>query len=473
MFRTDRSADNYAASARVISLAHSRDVLAASAAVGLGVVAVLLLGKPGAVYVSLLVCVCLLLCWGSWVRDASEIGGAPILILLSGAVIYGLGSLQLSTRAIYSNTISESQWELYGISLCVAAVGLAWGSYFHSASIRTFRSRPCPRSYRNVTLGLCWVFGMCIAWVNFATGSIPLLEDSINVARKSGVGGALSQFNFAGYASLQFFIIAAFVMTDMYRASIKWLLVCSAVATLLLTGSRSFLIFVVLAIFVVYCESRRPSLIAVVGLVAGLGVAFSVIGLVRADHSGESAEIALNSDRYGYGTGPLSDLFVNLQPGPRVLSVVLERVPEFVPFQRGLFALRDLPYSGLGGTADHWVTDVVMERTSAAIGGLPPTLLGGLYIDWGYAGVYLGVFLIFAFLAWFRPIPARLGAGSVHTVAYSIACAYLFTSFYSYISFKGSILVMLGWCLVLWFGTRRARLQLAHSVPTLKVWSVQ
>lgn len=422
--------------------------VAVSAICGIGALVIIWGSKPVSILVSVMCVLALLTLWSGWSGGRHPVGGAPVLLLSSGAVIYGLGSLQLGSVAIYSNYISDFQWSIYGFALLAATSAFVWGATVP----RVWRASPRiagVTSYRGSVLILAWCVGMGIAWLNFATGTIPLLESSINGARKSGVGGVFSSLNFFAYASLQFFLIAVFAVRNPLTSRTRLCLGTVAGGTLLMTGSRSFLIFVALALLIIYCEFRRPGLLLVAVVGGGTGLLFSVIGSVRAERSGEAAALALNGARFGYGSGVSSDVFMNLQPGPRVFSVVLEKVPASTGFQTGNFALRDLPFARLGTTSDYWVTEVIMGRVSEAIGGLPPTLLGGLYLDFGLPGIVFGVMAAFFLIGYARPIGRRMGSMHVSNLVFGIACAYIFTSYYSYLSLKGSIVVLLLWCAAL------------------------
>ena len=65
---------------------------------------------------------------------------------------------------------------------------------------------------------------------------------------------------------------------------------------------------------------------------------------------------------------------------------------------------------------------------------MPPTVVGGLYLDFGYVGIAIGLFLAGAFTIWFYRVASRRGLPG--RLQYALWCAYLLTSLYSYFSLK-------------------------------------
>ncbi len=394
--------------------------------------------------------VSILLGWRKWSAGRPAIGGAPALLFVSGVVVYVAGSIQLGSEIIYGGSISAQQWFLYAVSACAAVIGIALGRLSlrrRSDAELGAEANRTPLEYGSFPLILAFVVGMGVIWVNFATGSIPLLSDSINEARKEGVGGVLASYSWLGFSLAQFVIIAGFSLRFRgLRGWIKCSMIFVSIGSLVLTGSRSFLVLPVLALLITVVEFKRPRLWTVVASSLTFLSVVSVLGSIRGGISGESSDLAVNAERFGYGTGVMASVLSTLQPGPGVLAATLETVPSVVPFQNGAFALRDFPYLIGGQKADYWVTTVILGRDADTVGGLPPTLIGGLYIDFGIVGVVMGIVAVFYFVCRFQPkrVGAPVGAGFV---TYSFLVAYLVTTFYSYLSFKINtvvVLVMLG-----------------------------
>jgi oligosaccharide repeat unit polymerase len=404
--------------------------------------------------------------WIPWSTGTGRHGGTPTFVYLAGIAIYAAGSVQLAQEAIYSSSIPSLQWVIYLCAAMLSGALLILGNH-----LRARRLADGPISghapYAAWVLWIAFAVGLGVSWVNFATGNVPLFAESINTARKEGVGGALASVSFFGYPSLQFVILAALLIpfSGVGRKS-KFVLVALSVGTLLMTGSRSFLVLPLVALLCFYIESKRPKLKVIVVLSVGLVLAVALTGQLRAIGSGTEGNLAINSERYGYGSGAFSSVFSNLQPGPRVFSSVIEAVPRVVPHQTGTYFLRDFP--GLvnpGQKSDYWVTDAIMGRDSSQIGGLPPTMLGGLYIDWGFAGALIGSGVVFFILSYWRPRSMSFGNAKIANLVYGFFAAYVITSFYSYLSLKVSVVMVFVWCgAVVFFSRARTQERPPHSL---------
>lgn len=407
--------------------------------------------------------------WKSWRVGQTPIGGAPALIFVAGVVAYVIGSVRLADEAPYANGIPEQQWTLYLWAGLAAALGIAAGAWVRLARPCGIPPRWTPtrptRTYPAWAVLTPTTVGLIIAWINFVTGDIPLLADSINEARRSSSGAVLAQWSFASYPTLEFVIVAA-VLLPVRRFPLwaRITVVAASTGTLLLTGSRSFLVFPIIAIAFAVIESRRPRLVTIAGLSAALVVVVGVAGQLRSIASGTGANLVDNAEKWGYG--PFAALLSPLQVGPHVFAAVQKVIPDSIPFQNGVFFLRDFPKLSAGAEADYWIAGTVLGRDTAMTGGLPPTLLGGFYIDWGPPGAIVGTLLVFVALMLLRParVPSRRSQPT--TIAYALVCAYVLTSFYSYISLNVGFIMMLLWCLFLpiarwadgaWCAARRRR----------------
>lgn len=424
-------------------------------------VTLLCLAQPAAfLWVAVAIGLCLLLgSWVIWSRGGSTIGGTPTFVMLAGVAVYIVGSLQFGTEFIYAGEIREDQWLVYGISVCVGFAAL--GAGFALRQARQLRSDPAAETqpgplheYALWPTALAFAVGTGVIWTNFLTGQIPLLSESINDARKEGVGGALASISYVGYSLTQFAFMAAIVLPLRgLRTSHRMTIVAITGSSLFLTGSRAFLVLPVLALLCLLIERRRPRLWIVLASAAAITAIVAFLGVSRAGSSGQSGNLAVNSERFGYGDGAFGAILSTLQPGPGVLSTVLTTVPQVVPHQYGAFALRDLPGVIGGEKSDYWVTTMIMGRDSQAIGGLPPTMIGGFYIDFGMLGVILGVFACFFLLAWWQPIQ-RTSRVTLSQFAYCFFGAYVITSYYSYLSLKVNTILFLFMIIVTLFASR-------------------
>lgn len=398
--------------------------------------------------------------WRAWRAGSSPFGGAPILIYFAGCAAYIVGSVRLADEAPYANEIPEQQWLLYLWAALAAAIALALGLLLQSKldnfpvlAHTTFSSRSV--TFPAWALYLPAAVGLGVTWVNFLTGRIPLLSDSINVARREGTDALLSDWSFASYPTLEFVIIAAAVLPLRNVSHLARIAVLAvSVSTLVLTGSRSFLVFPIVALALIFIESKRPRLVLVVATAAVLALLVAIAGQLRSFASGTGDNVISNAEKWGYGPIFTSSILSNLQVGPHVFAAVQAVIPSEIPFQQGVFFLRDFPKLSAGTEADYWITETVLKRDSEANGGLPPTILGGFYVDWGFIGAVVGIAVVFLALGLLRPRPLALFRSQPRTIAYAIISTYVLTAYYSYISLNVGLIMMLLWCVFLTIARR-------------------
>jgi oligosaccharide repeat unit polymerase len=288
-----------------------------------------------------------------------------------------------------------------------------------------------------------------LALLNLATGSIPLLAPNIDGARFAGSGGVFAQFWTWIIGGLEWLLIVAgggmlLRRRGVDRLSVTIALLCAGVLALL--ASRSFLLIVALSLLVSYAVVRRVTATKLLVLaLAGL-VSLGFSGALRIQHSDPTGarKQYLRSQQIDSIYGLISQ---SAAVGPSVFASTLDSVPSALPYQHGRFALRDLrallplhPF-GRPDRSDIWITKAILHRDPGLIGGSPPTLVGGLYIDFGVFGVAIGSFLIgFALVSLYRW--ARRAGTFGALIAYSYASAYVALSAYSYVSVKPTVLTV-------------------------------
>jgi Putative O-antigen polymerase len=290
---------------------------------------------------------------------------------------------------------------------------------------------------------------LALAALNLATGSIPLLAANIDAVRISGSGGILARLWIWLIGGVEWVLVVVGTRCIVRgRFGLRGAaLGISGLGILTLLASRSFFVIVAIALLVAYGTVRRLSLAKLAAL-TGVGiVALGAFGALRVNHSDPTGvrRQYLQSQQIDTAFGLISQ---SAAAGPAVLAAVLDDVPALIPYQHGRFALRDfratVPLHPFGHPlpADVWVTETIVGRDPAEIGGSPPTLVGGLYIDFGPLGIVIGSFLIgFLLVLLYRWARAARTLGSL--VAYSYASAYIALSAYSYVSVKPTVIVVL------------------------------
>ncbi len=187
-------------------------------------------------------------------------------------------------------------------------------------------------------------------------------------------------------------------------------------------------------------------------------VLLAAVGLARieaSDPNGQRRQYLQENNLSGVG----GVLALSASTGPWVFGQSLQAIPETIPYQRGNFFLRDtlaqLPFVS-APRSDWWITEAVLQRDPAAIGGSPPTLVGGLYIDFGLVGIVIGCALIgFGLVRLFHWARAAGTFGAL--TLYGYLSAYVALAAYSYISLKPTVVVVVALCLMTHFVERAMR----------------
>jgi hypothetical protein len=369
-------------------------------------------------------------------------GGAPLLFLIAYVLSFAVGSWP-TTRQILPIGVSRHVRVLYGVGF----VALAGGMLLVRGHAKVSGSRagaPKPRLFYALAGG-----GLAIAVFNLVTTGIPLLSGDINNTRFSTAHGPLTGFWPFAIGLLEACLLWAAVRLRRDRRR-GWLVAAVAVlcaVTLAATAARSFLLIVVLGAFFAGLERRRPTTRSLVVFGAVALLALGAAGQLRVNLSATAMEEQAYREARGLA-GATGYALASLQTGPRVFQAVADEVPRNTPFQRGGFFIADV------GTvlprplrqalpipqqqSDRWVTEL-LGRDPGVVGGLPPTLVGGLYIDAGAPGVFLGCLLLGILSARIAAFARRAGTDGALAL-HGYLTAYLVISLYGYVSLKPAML---------------------------------
>jgi oligosaccharide repeat unit polymerase len=282
---------------------------------------------------------------------------------------------------------------------------------------------------------------LAISLLNLVTGEVIIFSSEISASRFSGNYGLLGRAWPIVFGALQAsFLLHAFLLSRRRRP--EDFIFCMLISTVFVaTAARSFVFVALAAVAIAVLETRRPRLwLVIVVLVCGLTLA-GAAGYVRNSTEFGAQTIDDSLVEREFPTGILGLTLSNLSTGPWVLSKALHDVPDQVPFQRGMFFLRDgLNFVDSSFTrSDVWVAETILEREPLANIGYPPTVIGGLYLDFGFAGIAIGMFAAGALTQWLYKLARHRGI--LGHLQYSLWCAYLLTSVYSYFSLKPSFFV--------------------------------
>jgi oligosaccharide repeat unit polymerase len=267
-----------------------------------------------------------------------------------------------------------------------------------------------------------------------------LLSSNIDATRIAGGSGLLGRVWTWIIGGLEWIIVIGSVRCfALGRRSPRALAAVGASGGILvLLAGRSFLVVAGLAAVVALGVLRRVSLKRLVAICLVAVIVLGIAGKYRLTHSGEAGQGDERNTFYGL-------VSQSAGTGPSVFATALKEIPQVVPFQDGTFILRDLratmPFHifGASESADFWVTRQLRARDTAVVGGSPPTLPGGLYIDFGITGIVVGSALLGLLLAlMYRWTLRAQTVGAV--AAYSYSSAYVALSAYSYVSIKPTVI---------------------------------
>lgn len=286
-------------------------------------------------------------------------------------------------------------------------------------------------------VGVCGVLGVGGL---IKSGNIPLFSTDPEMARiefaqeAGGLTTLLTRLPMVGALVVAIIACAAVRQERRVLAMVMVLLFLSQSALLLLLAMRGVLVMVVAVSVIMWHYSvRAVSVRTVISLaLVGLGVLGAAAYWRLSAASPVALDVLVDSSMLPPGfPNWLLYPYVTLAYGGLIFSQVVQTIPHEIPFQNGGAlidgALGILP--GTQRTLGAFVTQEVMGYGSENLIQLPPTLLGGLYIDFGASGIAVGLFAI-AFLS--RYLYAKSHSGSAEMLfLYSYWVMHLGITLYS------------------------------------------
>lgn len=185
------------------------------------------------------------------------------------------------------------------------------------------------------------------------------------------------------------------------KATIKALLLLGIMGLLsllfpIINSSRTDLMMIIIAVIAIYHYAKAPMTIKRLMVFTLLGLAILLVMQIMRRPFSSSEELfeRFTSDRVFELAGKLSQ--------QEKMALLIRNIPELIDYQNGksffLWILAPIPRVlwpekpalRLGGTEIMWH----IFGFSGRIGGIPPGLAGELYLNFGYVGIFVGMFLI-------------------------------------------------------------------------------
>lgn len=387
--------------------------------------------------------------WNRWRNHGSAWGGIFIAYPVVFTVAYTLGSLKLGPRGVLGVDPDAEQWLLYAGGLAAFLVG---------ASISARRAPSRPGAFNDAFTAsafprLIGIVALGLAVVNFSTGGVTLFAGDINESRFVGSSALLGPLTGVIVGAEQFAIVALALQlwrrkeTRRSTPAIDTLILLALVLSLGLTASRTFIVLPLLALVFARLEFRVVKVTTVL-VVAALGfAALTGYNLYRQGQSGTAEALDASLQENGLAQYPLASGLLSLQIGPRVFQLTRDKMPEMFDYRGGQFFLADAsPILRLNvPPSDSFTTTYITNRSYAAVGGSPPTVLGGLFIDGGVPLLLAGMAVVGLLTRWIRN--RYLRAPSIPwAAAYGYWSAWMIHSIYNYLSLKPMVLTFLVLC---------------------------
>jgi len=380
---------------------------------------------------------------GRYRSRSPVLSGALPLVIVAMVVLYVAGSLP-RVDPVFGVNPGHEQWLIYLLGFLCLVGGLALGGLVIRTPAPVLSVPERPRSWPpNGTAEWLLYIGVGVAIVvatlNYLTGDIPALTGDVNEARFSGNFGVLGRLWPIVFPTLQATIVIAASRVLSGRWDPIWLLLAAAsLVILVLSGGRSLFLLPLIAVGVLFLDLKRPAL----GWILTAGVlgaaAFAAIGELRV--AAEDLSATEFRDDRGL-TGWLGSLDISLQTGPRVMASALEQLNGQLLGGSVLFGDLLNFLSSSFTRSDRIITEL-LGRDVDEVGGFPPTIWGGLVLDFGIIGVATGGLIVGLVLGASRMHFFRtrsLGSG----IWYSYFASYVALSAYSYISFRPSWILVL------------------------------
>ncbi|UKO94022.1 oligosaccharide repeat unit polymerase family protein [Gordonia amicalis] len=280
-----------------------------------------------------------------------------------------------------------------------------------------------------LTYGL-GVVAMLAYWVR--AGGIPVFAADLENARLTALTGSGVPFYMSFLMMVGYWLMLA--PRSPVSSGTRWILFILTVLLLASTGWRNTVFaFVVLTLLIQhYIKPIRTPVIFGAGAAAVLGAV--AVGLYRVQSSNltnyATYQLVASSDYLGATRVYLSTYF---DAFARNLATVFDIVPYSMPYQHGKSFIWNFLALVPGSSLEPF--DFKLKQAAGqgfAGGGLPPTLVGEFYVNFGTAGIFVGMMVIGLLAAIFHAVARG-------TTSYILLIVGLIGSYYIFVSVRGGI----------------------------------
>lgn len=363
--------------------------------------AVLLLPQPGPL-IQILIGVFLVVLWLGADSNATVIP----TILRPAPIVFG----SLTIASVSAGALSVDQYDEYFVLWLIQALGMAAGFLLAANLTRSSAKAPLPLSINRYwsSSRVVFVLFLLAALAYFATQGIPALQSDLEQARVDAAEGG------PGFIRMFAFLLptatAAAVAIKGWRKT--WLLVAITLVIMLGYGNRvPFIYFVFpLAVMVAVTTKKLGSgriiaiAVSLLGLMGALA-AWRVYNTEDMASSYQYRDAVANGDSLAIAWSAISHYTQVVPENAMLVKDVIDSGAMPLQFGSTYFTLFASVLPGKQISPDMMLKE--LNGVQFLGGGIPPTLAGEGYMNFGYFGVFLNALLAMLLLRYWASVVIR------------------------------------------------------------------
>jgi len=340
----------------------------------------------------------------------------------------------------YFDPIPAWMYGLFAFGLCSYFCGIFLGRLLPIGSSAITRRQIDYAIMQRILFILMIVVFIAWAILGIAFGITILHLDTANSDRLAHRGALYQLFTYLGWTIIIFSPILSWARGATKRFDWLYIVAIPALTAMLLVSlgaGRSPVAIPLVTLIIARSFFKKQPLwkLALIGVtIFGL---FSTFGYIRGRSSNDAPEFSL-MELAGIpaAVGPFIDMAADIRFSVAALRDLTKIVPSSVPYQHGAVTL--LPLSTfLPGHQD--MSDMVFKQMLGHDfegSGEPATILGPLYVDFGWIGVFVGMNFYGVLLSWtYRRMKAQPTSARIINYAWWLQCCLvgIFSNGFSYV----------------------------------------